>query len=130
MEQKREPMNKNRIGGIRRRTSRHATAKSISIKGAGCKSGGCVLKAVELTSGDLSYVWDSGLGAEQSASIGRQKSAEGIVAALAAKARTVIESSRVWESGDFRPRCVDVCAEHVRQLGGGSPLDNLMEVKS
>jgi hypothetical protein len=23
-----------------------------------------------------------------------------------------------------------MCAEHIRQLGGGSPLDNLMEVKS
>jgi hypothetical protein len=23
-----------------------------------------------------------------------------------------------------------LCAEHVRQLGGESPLDNLMEVKS
>jgi hypothetical protein len=24
---------------------------------------------------------------------------------------------------------VELCAEHVRQLGGGSPLSNLMEVK-
>jgi len=46
-------MNKNRIGGIRRRTSWQLTAKSISIKDAGCKSGGCALKGVELTSGDL-----------------------------------------------------------------------------
>ncbi|HKG59316.1 MAG TPA: hypothetical protein VKB05_06010 [Pyrinomonadaceae bacterium] len=29
------------------------TTKPISIKGAGCKSGGCAPKAVELTSGDL-----------------------------------------------------------------------------
>jgi hypothetical protein len=36
-------------------------AKSISIKGTGCKSGGCVRKAVELTSGDLSLVRDTGL---------------------------------------------------------------------
>jgi hypothetical protein len=46
-------MNKNRIRGIRRRASGHMTAKPISIKGAGCKSGGCARKAVEFTSGDL-----------------------------------------------------------------------------
>ncbi len=39
VEQKREPMDKNRIRGIRRRTSGQRIAKSISIKGAGCKSG-------------------------------------------------------------------------------------------
>ena len=64
MEQKREPMDKNRIRGIRRRTSRQMTTKSISIKGAGCKSGGCALKAVELTSGDLPPVRKTGLGEE------------------------------------------------------------------
>jgi len=37
------------------------TTKSRSIKGAGCKSGGCALKAVELTSGDLPFVRNSGL---------------------------------------------------------------------
>jgi hypothetical protein len=37
------------------------TAKSISIKGAGCKSDGCAWKAVELTSGGLSHVPESGL---------------------------------------------------------------------
>jgi hypothetical protein len=36
------------------------TAKPISIKGTGCKSGGCVRKAVELTSGDLPFVPESG----------------------------------------------------------------------
>ena len=46
-------MNKNRIRGIRHRASWQLTTKPISIKGAGCKSGGCALKAVELTSGDL-----------------------------------------------------------------------------
>jgi choline dehydrogenase-like flavoprotein len=29
-----------------------------------------------------------------------------------------------------KPGVFYVCAEHVRQLGGESPLDNLMEVKS
>ena len=36
-------------------------AKSISIKGTGCKFGGCVRKAVELTSGDLPLVVESQL---------------------------------------------------------------------
>jgi len=40
------------------------TVKSISIKGTGCKSGGCASKAFELTSGDLSFVPDSGLRVE------------------------------------------------------------------
>ncbi len=91
-------MNKNRIRGIRRRASWQLTAKPISIKGAGCKSGGCALKAVELTSGDCRFVRESGLGVEQSASIGRQKSAEGIVAAEAAKARTAVVASRRRDS--------------------------------
>ena len=55
------------------------TAKPISIKGTGCKFGGCVRKAVELTSGDLPFVRDTGLRVEQSVLTGRQKSAEGIV---------------------------------------------------
>jgi hypothetical protein len=49
-------MNKNRIRGIRCRASGQLTVKPISIKDAGCKSGGCAPKAVELTSGDLSFV--------------------------------------------------------------------------
>ena len=56
-------------------------AKSISIKGTGCKSGGCVRKAVELTSGDLPFVSESGLRVERSILTGRQKSAEGVVVA-------------------------------------------------
>ena len=38
------------------RTSGRLTAKSTSIKGLGCRSGGCAVKAVELTSGDLRRV--------------------------------------------------------------------------
>jgi hypothetical protein len=34
-----------------------------------------------------------------------------------------LQEGRLW---DGRP----LCAEHVRQLEGGSPFDNLMEVKS
>ena len=62
MEQRREPMDKNRIGGIRRRASWQMTTKPISIKDAGCKSGGGALKAVELTSGELTLVAESRLG--------------------------------------------------------------------
>ena len=71
-------MYKNRIGGIRCRASGQLTAKPISIKGTGCKFGGCVRKAVELTSGDLPFVLGSGLRVEQSILTGRQKSAEGV----------------------------------------------------
>ena len=62
-------------------------AKSLSIKGAGCKSGGCVRKAVELTSGGLPLVLDTGLRIEQSIPTGRQKSAEGVVGAEVLKPR-------------------------------------------
>jgi hypothetical protein len=41
------------------------TAKPLSIKGAGCKFGGCVRKVVELTSGDLPLV--PGIGTEEGA---------------------------------------------------------------
>ena len=72
-------MDKNRIRGIRCRASWQLTAKPTSIKGTGCKSGGGALKAVELTSGDLPLVLDSGLRVERSILTGRQKSAEGEV---------------------------------------------------
>ena len=66
------------------------TAKSISIKGTGCKSGGCVRKAVELTSGDLPLVWDTGLRIGQPVLTGRQKAAEGVVVTQVMKAQTVL----------------------------------------
>ena len=89
MEQTHEPMYKNRIRGIRCRTSWHVTTKSISIKGTGCKFGGCVRKAVELTSGGLLLVVESRLRIEQSILTGRQKSAEGVLGTQVLKARTV-----------------------------------------
>jgi hypothetical protein len=61
-------------------------AKSISIKGTGCKFGGCVRKAVELTSGDLSFrpgyrtgdrAIDPDRAAEVSRGRNRHESAEG-----------------------------------------------------
>ena len=53
VEQRYGPMYKNRIRGLRRRTSWHMTTKSVSIKDAGGKSGGRVSKAVELIAGEL-----------------------------------------------------------------------------
>jgi hypothetical protein len=85
-----EPMYKNRIRGIRCRASGHVTAKPISIKGAGCKSGGCVRKAVELTSGDLPFVRESGLRVKRFILTGRQKSAAGVVVRRRTKAQTVL----------------------------------------
>jgi hypothetical protein len=83
-------MYKNRIRGIRCRASGHVTAKPISIKGAGCKSGGCVRKAVELTSGDLPFVRESGLRVKRFILTGRQKSAAGVVVRRRTKAQTVL----------------------------------------
>jgi len=71
VEQTYEPMYKNRIKGIRCRASGQLTVKPISIKGTGCKFGGCVRKAVELTSGDLPTVPESGLRSERSILTGR-----------------------------------------------------------
>ncbi len=61
MEQRREPMKKNRIERRERWTSEPVAAKSISIKGAERRSGGCAWKAVRLTSGGLRRVRDDGL---------------------------------------------------------------------
>ncbi len=61
MEQKREPMEKNRIERRERWTSELVAAKSISIKSAERRSGGCAWKAVRLTSGGLRRVRDDGL---------------------------------------------------------------------
>ena len=82
-------MDKNRIRGIPCRTSGLEIAKSNSIKGTGCKSGGCASKAVELTLGDLPSVLDSGLRPERSGLTGRQKSAAGVVRTVVRKAQTV-----------------------------------------
>jgi hypothetical protein len=64
------------------------TAKSVSIKGAGCRFGGCALKAVILIAGGLLHVPESGLRVERSTLTVWQKLAAGIVVAQAAKAQT------------------------------------------
>ena len=61
MEQTYEPMDKNRMRGMPCGTSGRMTTKSIFIKHTGCKFGGCVRKAVELTLGDLPFALESWL---------------------------------------------------------------------
>ncbi len=60
VEQNRDLTNRNRIRGILGWTSGRLIAKSISIKGQGCRSGRCAVKALELTSGGLRRVPDFG----------------------------------------------------------------------
>ena len=61
-----------------RRTSGQLTAKSVSIKGAKRRSGGCAWKAAELTPGDLSCVRE-GLKLSRGNLTAGQKSAEGVL---------------------------------------------------
>lgn len=63
-------------------------AKSSTIKGRGGKSGRCVVKAVELTSGGLRDVLESGLNSPQGLLIVVQESAAGIVGRRRPKAQT------------------------------------------
>ena len=56
VEHRRDPTNRNRIGGRAGRTSGQVTVKSISIKDWSCKSGGCAATAVERTPRDLHRV--------------------------------------------------------------------------
>jgi hypothetical protein len=75
-------------------TSWLMTAESISIKGAGCKSGGCASKAVELITGGLLHVPESGLRMEQSILTVRQKSAAGIVCHVVGEAIEALQSRK------------------------------------
>jgi len=60
-ERNRDLTNRNRMRGIPGWTSGQRSTKSASIKALGCKSGRCAGKAVELISGDLCRVSDTGL---------------------------------------------------------------------
>ncbi len=73
VEQNRDPMDKNRITRLVRR-------EVHTIKDLSSRFGGCAAKAVELTSGDLRRVSQSGLAGSREPVIAWQKSAEGIVA--------------------------------------------------
>ena len=79
MEQSRDPMDKNRITRLVRPDERAGNSEVQTIKGRSSKFGGCAVKAVELTSGDLRRVPQSGLIDSQGSMITVQKSAAGIV---------------------------------------------------
>jgi hypothetical protein len=70
------------------------TAKSISIKGTGCKSDGCALKAVILITGDLLHVSESGLRGKRFSLIVQQKSAAGEVVHVVGKAIETLRSRK------------------------------------
>jgi hypothetical protein len=79
VEQSRDPMDKNRIMRLSRPDERAGNREVHAIKGRSSKFGGCAAKAVELTSGDLRRVPQSGLIGPQGPMTAPQKSAEGIV---------------------------------------------------
>jgi hypothetical protein len=64
VEQRCEPTNRNRIPRHLDRTSQREMTKSISIKGRRRKSGGCALKGIELTPGDLTCCFERGTGVD------------------------------------------------------------------
>ena len=69
------------------RTSEHEVTKSISVKGQGCKSGGCAMKAGGLTPGGLYRVSERKLRGLRGSLTAVQKSAEGIVVVLEREGR-------------------------------------------
>jgi hypothetical protein len=100
----------------KRRTSQQVMAKSVSIKGAKRKFGGCAWKAVKLTSGDLSAVSETGLRKPGGFLTGGQKSAEGIVGVGSRPAR-----SRHWpeRAETVRDRKAGNAAAKARTEGKG-----------
>jgi hypothetical protein len=77
-----------------RRTSGQLIAKSISIKGAKRRSGGCAPKAIELTPGDLLRVVPKATeGAERPPDRG-QKSAEGVIGQAVGKASEALQGRK------------------------------------
>jgi hypothetical protein len=90
-EQRCEPMNKKPDTRRQRRTSGQRIAKSISIKVAKRRSGGCAPKAIELTPGDLSRVAARRLRRSRGRLTARQKSAEGIIGQAVGKASEALQ---------------------------------------
>ncbi len=105
MEQKRAPMDKNRIRGLCLRASWQRAVKPISTKASGGKSGGGALKTVELTAGDLAHVVDSRLEKKRFFLIVHQRSAEGkVVSQRGTKAGTIGAASKWHNSRVHRGR--------------------------
>jgi hypothetical protein len=86
VEQNRDLTNRKRIRGISGWTSGPRTAKSLSIKGQGCRSGRGAAKAIELTQGGLRHVPISELREPQGDLTAAQESAEGIIGHAVGKA--------------------------------------------
>jgi hypothetical protein len=79
VEQTRGPMYKNRIRGVSAGRTGNSPQSPYPSKAQSVNSGGCARKVVELTSGDLFCVPDSGLGEPRGDPTAGQKSAEGKV---------------------------------------------------
>src|SRR5712691_12838122 len=76
------------------RTSGQLTAKSVSIKRAKRRSGGCAWKAAELTPGDLSCVRE-GLRLSRGNLTAGQKSAEGVLGYVVGEASEALRNRKV-----------------------------------
>ena len=94
VEQHRDLTNRNRISGIPGRTSGRLIAKSISIKGQGCRSGRRAGKAIELTWGGLRRVPISELREPQGGLTAAQESAEGVVGQAVGKASEALQGRK------------------------------------
>ena len=86
VEQNRDLTNRKRMRGIPGRTSGRLIAKSISIKGQGCRSDRGAGKVIELTQGGLRHVPNSELREPQGDLTAAQESAEGILGHAVGKA--------------------------------------------
>ena len=94
MEQNRDLTNRNRIRGILGRTSLPLLAKSRSIKGQGCRSGGDAAKAIELTWGGLHCVPKLELRKPRGDLTAMQESAEGVVDRAVGEAIEALQAER------------------------------------
>ena len=94
VEQNRGLTNRNRISGISGRTSGRLIAKSISIKGQGCRSGRRAVKAIELTWGGLCRVPNLELRKPRGDPTAAQESAEGIVGQAVGKASEALQGRK------------------------------------
>src|SRR3977135_1865445 len=99
-----------------RRTSGQRIAKSISIKGAKRRSGGCAPKANELTPGDLPRVASGRLRRPRGRLTAGQKSAEGILGQAVGKASEDLQRQKAGKqigragNGGRRPKRLGVAS--------------------
>jgi hypothetical protein len=94
VEQTRDLTNRKRIRGISGRTSGQRVAKSISIKGQGCRSDRGAGKAIELTWGGLRRVPISELREPRGDLTAAQESAEGVLGQAVGKASEALQGRK------------------------------------